>query len=168
MLYVCGVCSGFVCSCQLPIKVKRQETRIRSSHEHALVRFQDHGQLTFNTKDKSSQLDWKSGPNQNEQLVQQRNGERKLRKRWHLTDRAKLAAAVRRQVANVPASGLGACVMADLSKQVVNEAEVLLGACRVGSFKRFHTDAEADMISATLDPVVSVVSHAFSFWASVT
>jgi hypothetical protein len=74
------------------------------------------------------------------------------RKRWHLTESAKLAAAVRRTVANIPAYLFGAAAMADISPGVVHESEILLNACLLAAHREFH---------AVLGLAVKSLAHGF-------
>ena len=60
------------------------------------------------------------------------------RKRWHLTESSKLAVAVRRTVANIPAYLFGAAAMTDISPDVVIMSEIKLNASLLASHRDFH------------------------------
>lgn len=64
------------------------------------------------------------------------------RQRQHLTPRGQIVSAVRKVLSNISAADFGKVLLTDLSKDSFLKAEILLGACRVASFRRFHEQVE--------------------------
>lgn len=134
-----------------------------AAHPDSLVLSQNGSGVNKNSQ---FQLQWK-GRDKHQSAVIQGDA---TRKRWHLTDRSLVVAAVRRNLSNISAGDLGAILMADLSRPAVIKGEHLLGATRVASFRNFHTYME-NLVDAPFDEageiMVSIAVHSFSFWAAI-
>ena len=67
---------------------------------------------------------------------------RRGQKQEHFSLQGQLAIAIRRNLTNLAAKDLGACILTDISQQSVVRFELLLEACHIASCRAFHAHEE--------------------------
>jgi hypothetical protein len=80
--------------------------------------------------------------------------------RLHLTPRGQLVAAIRRNLTNAAAKDFGTSALCDMSASSMIRSEIILGACRIASFSKFHEQLEADIKESSVP--FAVATHAYS------
>jgi hypothetical protein len=130
--------------------------RKRKLKEEQLVEFKAKRQQEGND---NFQLEWKGKDKTQDAVVAGPT----LRKRWHLTDRSAVCAAVRRNLTNVSAGDFGTAVMADISRPVIIKGEIMLGAARIAAMQNYHKYME---FLVGEEPELSIVVHSYSYPAA--
>ena len=84
------------------------------------------------------------------------------RKHLHMTSRGQILAAVRKCLSNIAAADMGKLLLTDISKDSFLKAEIILGATRVMSFRRFHEQWEHKLALSVSPVTPGVIVHSFS------
>lgn len=93
--------------------------------------------------------------------IETKGKDRYTRKRQHLTPRGQIVAAVRKCLSNIAATDMGKLLLTDISKDSFLKAEIILGATRVCSFRKFHEMFEQKLTAST-STTPGLVVHSFS------
>ena len=94
--------------------------------------------------------------------IETKGKDRASRKRQHMTPRGQIVAAVRKCLSNIAAADMGKLLLTDISKDSFLKAELILGATRVMSFRRFHDQWERRLALSVSPVTPGVIVHSFS------